>query len=171
MADSESPPWHKIHTPTTKGTTTFMPRQNKVKTKDMKESVAHMHTWEPKSRTIQGVRIYCSPACGRLCTRKEYEQALTLAKSMCKALGSDWTEGVHENLGWFSTAIHKTLPARITPFKYNGRIRDYSCDICVEGRQFLASGPTPKKALDAAIKHMTSERDLISRALTVLRGK
>lgn len=142
-----------------------MPRQNKIDTKTNVTS----STWEPKSRTIQGVKIYCSPACGGSCTLREYKQALALARSVCKELGPDWIEGVHENHGWFPAAIHKTLPARITPFKCEGRIRSYSCDIFAKERQFLASGPTPKKALDTAIKCMIFERDSIDTVLKILK--
>lgn len=47
---------------------------------------------------------YCSPRCGRGCTRAEYEHAVESAERMVAELGEGWEPDVWENLGWHWSA-------------------------------------------------------------------
>lgn len=53
--------------------------------------------WKPRS--LPG-GIYCSPACGARCRRKDYERANSDAAALCKRLGPGWKPRVWENMGW-----------------------------------------------------------------------
>jgi len=59
--------------------------------------------WTPKHFTLNGIKCFCSPACGgknATCTLEAYNKAVTTAQSMCRRLGPKWYAQVHENLGW-----------------------------------------------------------------------
>lgn len=59
--------------------------------------------WVPVRRGT----TYCSPGCGGGCTMKAYDSAKTLAVGMAKALGPGYRPGVHENLGWYASAVSR----------------------------------------------------------------
>lgn len=58
-------------------------------------------SWNPRRRGL----VYCAPACGRGCTRAEYEDAVARGKALAKRLGPGWTHEVWENLGWYTKAV------------------------------------------------------------------
>lgn len=52
--------------------------------------------WTP----IRRGNVYCSPACGSLCTYADYERAVKHADDLCKLLGEGWKPIVWENMRW-----------------------------------------------------------------------
>ncbi len=54
-------------------------------------------SWKPKLIGKQ----YCAPACGRGCTKSEYDRAVTLSNELVSRMkGKGWKPRVWENLGW-----------------------------------------------------------------------
>lgn len=58
-------------------------------------------SWNPLSRRGG---IYCSPACGRGCTRAEFDRATRAADALARKLGGGFRPRVWENLGWHYAA-------------------------------------------------------------------
>ena len=61
-------------------------------------------SWKPVRR---GKR-YCSPACGRGCTKAAHNSAVYQSRRLAKRLGEGWKPGIWENLGWHYSVIDKT---------------------------------------------------------------
>lgn len=100
-------------------------------------------SWKPQHKTGG---VYCSPACGRRCTLKEHDTAIKKAVKLVKELKEfGWKPHVWENLGW-----HYCLK------KGENKIREYEtycmAFVWFGGKQFVANGKTPKKALKEAIR-------------------
>lgn len=53
--------------------------------------------WTPQHL---GKGIYCSPACGGLCTYAAYTRAIHASAALARKLGPGWKPKVWENLGW-----------------------------------------------------------------------
>lgn len=66
--------------------------------------------------------IYCSPGCGRGCTIDEHDFAQENAKLLCAELNKKkpggWVPHVHENLGWFWSAINEKHGLRVLNSDY-----------------------------------------------------
>lgn len=58
-------------------------------------------SWTPRAIGT----IYCAPACGRGCTREEYETAKAFSESMAIRLGPGWKAAPSENMGWHAKAV------------------------------------------------------------------
>jgi hypothetical protein len=58
-------------------------------------------SWKPLAR---GNR-YCAPACGRGCTRAEFQLAHRRGVQLADSLGDGWSHLVWENLGWHYKAV------------------------------------------------------------------
>jgi hypothetical protein len=119
--------------------------------------------WEP----VRNGDIYCSPRCGGKCKWDDYthacDEAVTLAAIMKEATGLDWTDRVHENLGWhysvyltahgfgfgeggmvyISPSIRHTLEER---WILNG----YTCFFNAPGKQFVTKHDDPFRAFQDA---------------------
>ena len=61
--------------------------------------------WTPK---LDG-QIFCSPACGRGCTLKQFNEANTSAKNLAKKLGPNWRPVTWENLGWHWKIVNANM--------------------------------------------------------------
>jgi hypothetical protein len=71
--------------------------------------------------------LYCSPACGAGCTRREHDQAVRDADRLVKRLrGSGWRAEVWENLGWHFRAVSGTVQVFGDRRGENGKWR-YTC--------------------------------------------
>jgi hypothetical protein len=80
-------------------------------------------SWTPVSRG----GLYCSPACGAGCTRKEYDRAVRDADRLVRRLrGSGWRAEVWENLGWHFRAVSGTVQVTGDRRGEGGRLR-YTC--------------------------------------------
>ena len=67
--------------------------------------------------------IYCSPWCGRMCTKDEYDQAVAGGESLARRMGDGWRSTVWENLGWHYK-VQKGV-AEIYPDIYRGELVGY----------------------------------------------
>ena len=60
-------------------------------------------SWEP----MREGDVFCSPACGRGCTSKEYETAVEQGNELAEKMGEGWDVKVWENLGWHSKVANE----------------------------------------------------------------
>lgn len=111
-------------------------------------------SWKPARAGI----TYCSPACGRGCTHREYLQAKKDARKLAAAIGVGWKPHVWENLGWFYSAISPC--GRI---KVHHNRSDYTAFLgkpnCAGG-PWAEHGPSAREAVVnviAAAKHQLRE--------------
>ena len=98
--------------------------------------------WQPMSRPGG---VYCSPACGRGCTRAEHGEAVRKARELAQRLGDGWEPEVWENLGWFYK-VEKGLAA-IHPSRTGGYTVYFNSQ-----HQVVANADTPEQALSAALR-------------------
>lgn len=107
--------------------------------------------WTPK---LSG-DLYCSPACGGGCTRKEYDAAMAVSQGIARRLGEGWAARVWENLGWHASAAHSSGLVTVYP-NYrgvtHGRVTGYYVCLSVGGKQFTTDGRTPKDAIRKALE-------------------
>lgn len=80
--------------------------------------------WTP---VLKG-KIFCSPACGGHCTKKQHDEAVKLAnalkRKLKKEIGGEWVIRVHENLGWHFAVVQADGPVcfhQYTKGKHNSR--------------------------------------------------
>jgi hypothetical protein len=90
-------------------------------------------SWKP----IRRGQVYCSPACGRGCTRLAFEKATACAKTLARLLPG-FEPRVWENLGWHWEVCCGSLT--VGPRVGRGYSATYDSIIWVDGR-------TPKAAL------------------------
>ena len=100
---------------------------------------------KPSWKPVRCGQIFCSTACGRGCTIKEYETALRRANLMARSLGARWERVVHENLGWHASA---TMNARGVRVCYVGDGFFYAF---VADGKFCEGGRTARAALSKAV--------------------
>lgn len=92
--------------------------------------------------------IYCSPWCGLMCTKYEYDQAVAGGESLARRMGDGWRSTVWENFGWHYK-IQKGA-AEIYPDIYRGELVGYTVFFRT-GTCITAHALTPEDALDSAI--------------------
>lgn len=97
--------------------------------------------------------IYCSPACGAHCTFDAYTNAVDKASELAQFLGPDWEPVVHENMGWYWSVKHSTLPIQI--YKHE-KHEEYNVYYNFPHKQFLGKGRSPREALKQAYARANS---------------
>ncbi len=122
-----------------------------------------MKTKEPSWIPIRSGKEYCSSACGRGCTIKEYRAATKQALAMAKNLGLGWSGRVSENLGWHASAEYRGGAVVVCFNNYHRK----SFSAFVAGGRFAAIGTTPRKALRVAV---AAARAHVSEVSACLRG-
>lgn len=125
---------------------------------------ARASRWEP---VLQGT-VYCSPACGRGCTRKQYDTAVADAAALVKQLGTGWTPRVWENLGWHYEAVAsegRLTVSQYVPGHYSAHLH-YEPD---EGIKWSAEGTTPEGAVQAVLAKAQNEIDRILVGISTVR--
>jgi hypothetical protein len=113
---------------------------------------------------------FCSPACGRGCTIKEYETALKEATRMAKSLGQGWKPKVFENLGWhpFATLPRTDIHVYGHSSKYPRLHYYYSAGTTSRG--ILGDGPTARTAVRNMVARITKEHDLAQQYLSHIKA-
>lgn len=114
-------------------------------------------SWKPKAVG----RRYCAPACGRGCTKSEYNKTVALYKRLAKRLGDGWRSEIWENLGWHGNIISPC--GRIKISQRRGIIGKASYDSYFGdpgdiGARWTASGSTLEKAIEAVT--LVAKQDL-----------
>lgn len=71
-------------------------KSKKQKTKKPRTKKPVIDGWTP----VENGDRYCSPSCGRGCTKAEFELAEARANALARQLGPGWTPVLKENLGW-----------------------------------------------------------------------
>lgn len=103
-------------------------------------------SWNP---ILRGV-TYCAPACGRGCTRKEYEAAVAQAVGLAAELGKGWEPHVWENLGWHWAARKNGL--KVHPGIVSERFTAFLGSPNSPGGRWAEKGDTP----EAAVRNVVS---------------
>ena len=130
-------------------------------------------SWKPVRRG----GVYCSPACGRGCTKAEYDEANSKAKKLLARMsGKGWKILVHENLGWFYQVRTNHLQVQ----EYAGR---FLCLVSPEAGGLLPPSPVrksfgdPNRAVDEEVKNvlkdiarMAKAAEAISKSVKEARG-
>jgi hypothetical protein len=116
-------------------------------------------SWEP---VLAGAR-YCAPACGRGCTKVEFNVATASAEQLARLMGGGWAACVWENLGWHYSvkspcrrvAIHPSGAGFIAFLNGAGQ----------PGGRWSAFGKTPQQAVDNVVNEARSEYEWIGEVL------
>lgn len=115
--------------------------------------------------------IYCAPACGRGCTKKEHDLAQERGRKLAKRLSTKkvglgkWTVLVHENLGWHYRAVSPCGRIKVHENRYQGKVDSYTAFINEVGRtggRWAESGDTPAEAMKNVIQTAVAARDSIA---------
>lgn len=100
-----------------------------------------------KARLCGGV--FCAPACGRGCTKAEYDEACRRARALARVLGRGWKPRVWENLGWHYNAVRGTL--KVSPDGGSGYIA-FLGEEASPGGYWTGQGQTPRAAAQEATR-------------------
>jgi hypothetical protein len=100
-------------------------------------------SWEPK---LGPGGLYCSPACGRGCTKAQHDKVWGDAERLAKRMGPGWHPGVWENLGWHGRIEYG--PAEIRAYPKRGRFpKSYHSHIQITGiHDICTEAKTPELA-------------------------
>jgi len=106
-------------------------------------------------------KIYCSPACGFDCLKKDYDLAVARADKAVKELGPGWKPVVWENCGWRA----RVEKGKCSIYLFSGKLTRCwaATEVGPDGQQFECADTTPKKTL-RKLKQLMAEtsRDLKS---------
>jgi hypothetical protein len=104
--------------------------------------------------------IKCAKWCGRGCTEEEYNEAVTAADTLVEHLGKGWQPRVHENMGWFFSAVSLsgTVKVHVNPAGYTA----YLGEAGSPGGSFTARGDTPRGAVVAVVRKAKAYVDKVS---------
>ena len=62
--------------------------------------------------------IFCSPFCGAMCKKSDYDNAVTTANEIAVQLGDGWVAQVFENLGWHWLVKKGSVEVRMSSSGY-----------------------------------------------------
>ncbi len=122
-------------------------------------------SWEPERRVMGS--IYCSPACGRGCTRQEYLNADKAGLALATRLGGDWTWKVWENLGWYHKAVSACGRIKVHPAPGCGGFAAFLGEAGSPGGRWVEQGSTPQEAVDAVV---AAGRETLDEVAALLEG-
>jgi len=109
--------------------------------------------------------VYCAPACGHGCTRKDYEAALFRAQRVADALGEAWKAEASENMGWHSK-VRKAEVYICVPGSWGAS--QYMAG--TEGRGILGTGRTARQAINVMVERLRMERSAAERILETVEA-
>jgi hypothetical protein len=110
-------------------------------------------SWKPERKGD----IYCSPGCGRGCTRQEYLNAGNRGSAMAATLGPGWTYKVWENLGWHYKAVSECDRITVHLSHLGGEFFALLGEAGSGGGRWSGHGMTPQSAVDIAIQEAREE--------------
>lgn len=120
-------------------------------------------SWTP---VLKG-RKFCSPACGRGCTKAEHDKATRDAAALCKLLGPGWQPHVWENLGWHYAAI--TADGTESGYiQVHPNLATFTVYLNTDGRtggQWVVPDKDPKRGVRRAIRHAVEHVAVLREAL------
>jgi hypothetical protein len=120
-------------------------------------------SWTPQRRG----ETYCSPACGRGCTKTEYDAATKSAADLVARLGPGWKPRVFENLGWHSGVISPCGRIKVHTPSVDGSYTAFLGPADLSGGYWTGDAETPELAIANAIK--AGKREL-ERVRVLLEG-
>lgn len=117
--------------------------------------------WE----AIRAGKIYCAPACGGRCKWDDYVKAKKSAEKLVKQLGGGWKGRVHENLGWYWEAVHKSNCLSVGP---SGEDWVAFLSESLPGGRWVGHANTPEGAISDAIQMAKKELSAIKRLVAIV---
>ena len=119
--------------------------------------------WTPK---LAG-EIFCSPACGANCTKKNFDEATESARVLASQLGYGWEPRVWENMGWhFEAAKRGATVSAVDDSEYEASIRFYMderTELCVSETR-----NSPAQAVEAVVEGLNARIKALRRALNAI---
>lgn len=119
--------------------------------------------WTPK---LKGA-IFCSPACGANCTKKNFDEATENARRLANQLGHGWEPHVWENLGWhFEVTKRGATVSVVDGAEYEASIRfrmDERTELCISERR-----SSPVSAVEAVVENLNVRIRALQRALNAI---
>lgn len=134
-------------------------------------TAAESKRWNTARRSGPGGSIYCAPFCGRGCTYAEYQFAVSMADLLAMSLGHGWKPRVHENMGWFWSAVSQSGLITVCPFIFRGKVRSYTAflsDAPDRGGRWTGSAKTPRGAVSRARGEMAAALAELNRIAALL---
>ncbi|KKK48897.1 hypothetical protein LCGC14_3140510 [marine sediment metagenome] len=101
--------------------------------------------WSPRS--LPG-GVYCSPGCGRGCTKAEYDLAVRDGNALAQRMGEGWVSEVWENLGWHYRAEKGVASVSFTRWHSGSEYTVYFYTV----PPVVTSAETPEDALGFAVQ-------------------
>jgi hypothetical protein len=88
--------------------------------------------------------IFCSPFCGAMCKKSDYDNAVTTANEIAVQLGDGWVAQVFENLGWHWLVKKGSVEVRMSSSGYYNATMQFNY-----GNNFYVSAndQNPRKAV------------------------
>jgi hypothetical protein len=128
-------------------------------------------SWKPKANGHK----YCAPACGRGCTRAEYDKAITNAAALVKRLkGKGWRPVVFENMGWHWRAI--SGPVQVYPSgdgkfwaMIGSKPKDNAGGLAMWTPERCLYSKDPNRAVRAALRHVENTMADLNETLAAAR--
>jgi len=128
-------------------------------------------SWTPKAN---GDR-YCAPACGRGCTKTEYDNAVVNADALVKRLkGTGWRPVIFENMGWHWRAI--SGPVQVYPSDggkfwamIGGRPKDNVGGLAMWTPERCLYAKDPNRAVRAALRYVENKMAELNKTLAAAR--
>lgn len=118
--------------------------------------------WTPTLYTKEGVKRFCSPACGNDCPLSTHREAVNLSRSLVKRLGFGWEPVISENQGWYWYVKKGAVELRRVG------VRKYWVSVILLGSQYQRDGITPFEAIGKVwldIKMAASKLEEVAREL------
>lgn len=102
---------------------------------------------QPSTDPVARGDRYCSPACGRGCTKAEYDAAVACGAALARQLGAGWRPQVWENLGWHHRAVSPDGRVKVHP-SGGGTYLAFLGSKGQSGGKWSEHGKTPQEAVD-----------------------
>lgn len=119
--------------------------------------------WTPK---LAG-EIFCSPACGAKCRKKDFDEATERAHVLASQLGYGWESHVWENMGWHFEATKRGATVSVVEdSQYEASIRFYMderTELCVSETR-----NSPAEAVAAVVEGLNARIKVLQRALNAV---
>lgn len=121
--------------------------------------------WTP----ILSGEIFCSPACGGKCKKKDFDEATERARALASHLGYGWEPHVWENLGWhFEAKKREATVTVVEGSQYEASIRFYMDRDGLNEVYLAETRDSPVQAVEAVVDVLNARIKALQRALVAV---